>query len=114
MSELLVEDCEAYKDFLALPYPLFVGPKMELRSARWRPFATDALTPELRRSATPVLRAAFKWRVDVRYLAGNPWKVVNDSRVIRRRPVSASTGAVPTDLWERAREFMDRARDPAG
>ncbi|EKS72459.1 phage integrase family protein [Burkholderia sp. SJ98] len=28
-----------------------------------------------------MLRTAFAWWVDVRYLAGNPWKAVNDPKV---------------------------------
>jgi hypothetical protein len=80
MSALLVEDCEAYKDFLALSSPSFVGPKTARHSARWRPFATDALTPDSQRYATRALRGASTWLFDVRYLAGNPWKAVNDPR----------------------------------
>jgi integrase len=113
MSALLVEDCEACKDFLALPSPSFVGPKTRRHSARWRPFATDALTPESQRYATRALRAAFTWLVDVRYLAGNPWKAVNDPRVIRRETSIDIDRALPSGLWERARHFMDRACEPA-
>lgn len=112
MSGLLVEDCEAYKDFLSLPSPAFVGPKAPRNSPGWRPFATDALTPESQRYATRALRAAFAWLVDVRYLAGNPWKAVNDPRVVRRETSISIDRALPTGLWERARQFMDRACEP--
>lgn len=113
MIALLVEDCEAYKDFLALPSPAFVGPKTARQSARCRPFASDALTPESQRYATRALRAAFTWLVDVRYLAGNPWKAVNDPRVVRREAPINIDRALPGYLWERARHFMDRACAPA-
>ncbi|WP_347232549.1 phage integrase family protein [Paraburkholderia sp. RAU2J] len=113
MSALLVEDCEAYKDFLALPSPSFVGPKAPRHSARWRPFATGALTAESQGYATRALRAAFTWLVDVRYLAGNPWKAVNDPRVGRREASISIDRALAGGLWERARQFMDRACEPA-
>ncbi|MGF6915858.1 phage integrase family protein [Paraburkholderia sp. 40] len=114
MSALMVEDCEAYKDFLALPSPSFVGPRAPRSSPRWRPFATDALTPESQRYATRALRAAFAWLVDVRYLAGNPWKAVNDPRVVKRETSIRIDRALPRDLWERARAFMDGACRPVG
>ncbi|MFP3588494.1 site-specific integrase [Paraburkholderia sp. SIMBA_055] len=114
MSALMVEDCEAYKDFLALPSPSFVGPKAPRNSARWRPFATDALTPASQRYATRALRAAFGWLVDVRYLAGNPWKAVNDPRVVKREASIRIDRALPRDLWGRARAFMDEACKPVG
>jgi hypothetical protein len=112
MSALPVEDCEAYKDFLSLPSPAFVGPKAPRNSPRWRPFATDALTPESQRYATRALRAAFAWLVDVRYLSGNPWKAVNDPQVVRRETSISIDRALPGGLWERARQFMDRACEP--
>ncbi|MFP3590060.1 integrase, partial [Paraburkholderia sp. SIMBA_055] len=79
---------------------------------RWRPFATDALTPESQRYAIRALRAAFAWLVDVRYLAGNPWKAVNDPRVVRREASIRIDRALPGDLWGRARAFMDEACKP--
>jgi hypothetical protein len=108
-SALMVEDCEAYKDFLALPSPSFVAPRAPRSSPRWRPFATDALTPESQRYATRALPAALPWLVDVRYLAGNPWKAVNDPRVVKREGGIRIDRALPGDLWERAWTFMDGA-----
>ncbi|WP_074774906.1 tyrosine-type recombinase/integrase [Paraburkholderia fungorum] len=113
MIALLVEACEAYKDFLALPSPALVGPKTARQLAYWRRFASDALAPESQRYATRALRAAFTWLVDVRYLAGNPWNAVNDPRVVRREAPISIDRALPRDLWERARHFMDRACAPA-
>jgi len=74
LSSLVVDDCEAYKDFLKSPDLRFVGERFSRSSPRWRPFASENLSPESQRYATRALRAAFTWLVDVRYLAGNPWK----------------------------------------
>jgi hypothetical protein len=48
----------------------------------------------------------------VRYLAGNPWKAVNDPRVFRRETSVSIDRALPAGLWERARQFMDCACEP--
>ncbi|WP_309851170.1 MULTISPECIES: phage integrase family protein [unclassified Caballeronia] len=85
LSDLGVDDCGAYKDFLRNPDPRFVGERFQRHSPRWRPFALSGssaaadgqaplsatLSPESQRYAVRVLRTAFAWWVDVRYLAGN-------------------------------------------
>ena len=38
LSDLRVDDCEAYKDFLKSPDPRFVGERFARHSPRWRPF----------------------------------------------------------------------------
>jgi len=114
MSAPMGDDCEAHKDFPALPSSSFVGPRAPRGSPRWRPFVTDALTPEPHRYATRALRAVFTGLVDVRYLAGNSWKVVNDPRVVRREASIRIDRALPGDLWGRARAFMDEACGPIG
>ncbi|CAE6869495.1 hypothetical protein R69746_08637 [Paraburkholderia aspalathi] len=78
LSDLRVDDCEAYKDFLKSPDPRFVGERFARNSPRWRPFASAvsgaaSLSSESQRYAVRVLGAAFAWWVDVRYLAGKPW-----------------------------------------
>ena len=54
LSDLRVDDCEAYKDFLKSPDPRFVGERFARHSPRWRPFASrqDALV-QLSRSVMP-------------------------------------------------------------
>jgi hypothetical protein len=84
LSSVLLEDCEAYKDFLKAPSPTFVGPRAARNSRRWRPFASPSPSPETQKYAVRALRAAFTWLVDVRFLAGNPWKAVNDPASCRR------------------------------
>jgi hypothetical protein len=61
LSELRVDDCEAYKDFLKSPDPRFVGERFARHSPRWRPFASEALSSESQRYAVRVLRTAFAW-----------------------------------------------------
>jgi len=108
MSSLLVDDCEAYKDFLKNPDPRFVGERFSRTSTRWRPFASHTLSPESQKYAVRALRAAFAWLVDVRYLAGNPWTAVNDPQVVQRETLMEIQRALPDKLWQRLRNELDR------
>jgi len=107
LSSVLVEDCEAYKDFLKAPSPSFVGPRAPRTSHRWRPFASPSPSPETQKYAVRALRAAFSWLVDVRYLAGNPWKAVNDPAVIQAVVPLKIGRALPPSLWNRMRRQLD-------
>jgi integrase len=60
------------------------------------------------------LRAAFTWLVDVRYLAGNPWKAVNDQKIVQRETAMQIQRALPADLWRRLRNELDKRCDVAG
>jgi len=108
LSSLVVDDCEVYKDFLKSPDPRFVGERFSRRSPRWRPFASSNLSPESQRYAVRALRAAFTWLVDVRYLAGNPWKAVNDPKIVERETAMQIQRALPADLWQRLRDELDK------
>jgi integrase len=116
LSDLRVDDCEAYKDFLKSPDPRFVGERFARHSPRWRPFAASnstaadgsaALSPESQRYAVRALRAAFTWWVDVRYLAGNPWKAVNDPVTVKRVGAMKIERALPATLWRKLRGELD-------
>jgi len=107
-SSLIVDDCEAYKDFLKSPDSRFVGERFSRCSPRWRPFASATLSPESQLYAVRALRAAFSWLVDVRYLADNPWKAVNDPKVVQRETAMQIQRALPADLWRRLRNELDR------
>ncbi|SAL86236.1 integrase [Caballeronia terrestris] len=112
LSDLRVDDCEAYKDFLKSPDPRFVGERFARHSPRWRPFASTAdgsaaLSADSQRYAVRALRAAFAWWVDVRYLGGNPWTAVNDPPVIQRASAMKIERALPADLWRRLRSELD-------
>ncbi|MDR5785225.1 site-specific integrase [Caballeronia sp. LP003] len=112
LSDLRVDDCEAYKDFLKKPDPRFVGERFARHSPRWRPFAATAagsaaLSPESQRYTVRVLRTAFAWWVDVRYLGGNPWKAVNDPVVVKSASAMKIERALPMTLWRKLRDELD-------
>ncbi|MEB2500786.1 phage integrase family protein [Burkholderia cenocepacia] len=106
LSSMRVEDCEAYKAFLAAPGERFTGPPVARTSRQWRPFAPGGLSPESQRYAVRAIRAAFTWLVAVRYLAGNPWVAVSDPSVVRRVRKLQVERALPLDLWTRVRATL--------
>ncbi|MBK5125682.1 tyrosine-type recombinase/integrase [Burkholderia sp. R-69980] len=118
VSSMAVEDCEAYKDFLATPSPAFTGPKRSRAGGRWRPFAPGGLAPDSQAYAVRVLRAAFTWLTEVRYLAGNPWSAVHDPVTVTREVAVQVGRALPADLWTGLRAALDarcaRRTDGAG
>jgi len=106
LSSLTVEDCDAYKAFLAAPSERFIGPPSIRTSDRWRPFAPGGLSPESQRYAVRVIRTAFSWLADVRYLAGNPWRAITDPLTVKRIHPLQVGRALPIDLWQRMREAL--------
>ncbi|UKD18056.1 site-specific integrase (plasmid) [Burkholderia aenigmatica] len=106
LSSMRVEDCEAYKAFLAAPGERFTGPPVARTSSQWRPFAPGGLAPESQRYAVRTIRAAFAWLVAVRYLAGNPWAAVTDPNVVTRARKLQVERALPLDLWTRVRATL--------
>ncbi|MGF6978111.1 integrase [Paraburkholderia sp. JPY465] len=113
LSDLMVEDCQAYKDFLKAPSPAFVGPRASRSSGRWRPFASAEMLPESQKYAVRTLRSALEWLVDVRYLASNPWKAVKDPVVVEREHDMKIERALSASLWERMRYYIDAQCEPA-
>ncbi|MEZ2354901.1 tyrosine-type recombinase/integrase [Caballeronia sp. RCC_10] len=107
LSSLTVEDCEAYKDSLNAPLASFTGPKRPRTSGRWRPFAPEGLSADSQAYAVRVLRAAFAWLVEVRYLAGNPWSAVHEPATVTRELSVQVHRALPASLWTRVREALD-------
>ncbi|CAE6862620.1 Tyrosine recombinase XerC [Paraburkholderia aspalathi] len=112
VSSATVEDCEAYKDFLAQPAPAFTGPKRPRTSGRWRPF-TGTLSADSQAYAVRVLRAAFRWLVEVRYLAGNPWHAVHDPATVTQELRVQVDRALPATLWAQLRHALDLASSEA-
>lgn len=100
MSSVLMEDCEAYKDFLAAPDPAWIGPKAPRLGPDWKPFA-GIPAPKSQRYAVQILRTFFTWLVNVRYLGGNPWVTVADPPVARELAPLQLDKALPADLWHR-------------
>jgi integrase len=107
LSSMTVEDCEAYKDFLKAPSATFVGPKRPRSSGRWRPFASNSLSPDSQAYAVRAIRAAFAWLTSVRYLGGNPWSAVTDPATLTREVEVQVGRALPTDLWMQVRAELD-------
>jgi len=101
MSSLLVDDCEAYKNFLVAPLPEFCGPRTVKTSKRWRPFAEAPMSAASQKQALLVLRAAFDWLVKVRYLQGSPWSAVKDPTVVEQVEKMNTERALPKDLWDK-------------
>jgi site-specific recombinase XerD len=114
LSSMRVEDCEAYKAFLAAPGERFTGPPVARTSRQWRPFAPGGLAPESQRYAVRAIRAAFTWLVAVRYLAGNPWAAVSDPSVVRRVRKLQVERALPLNLWTRVRATLADRSDLQG
>ena len=98
LSDVLFDDCEAYKDFLGGPDTHWIGPRAPRLSECWRPFA-GAPSPASQRYAVQAIRSFFGWLVDVRYLSGNPWVTVADPRVEQPIHVMQIDKALPEALW---------------
>lgn len=101
MSSLLVDDCEAYKSFLVDPIDTFIGEKVARNSSRWKPFTKDKMSTKSQKQALLIIRACFKYLVDVRYLSGNPWIVVKDPSVTEEINPIQIERALSEDLWEK-------------
>lgn len=98
VSSVVVEDCEAYKDFMAALPESWIGKRCTRRSADWRPFASP-LSAKSRKYAVTVIRTFFRWAIDVRYLSGNPWAAVSDPKNEQAmRPIQIEK-ALPEALW---------------
>jgi site-specific recombinase XerD len=77
LSDAVAEDCRAYMDFLAdVPAHWIGGGRPARLSATWRPFVKP-LSVASQRLAVTILNALFTWLVQARYLASNPWVLVN-------------------------------------
>lgn len=114
LSSMQVEDCEAYKAFLASPSAAFSGPPVSRASGRWRPFGPGGLSLDSQLYAVRTIRAAFEWLVKVRYLAGNPWAAVVDPKPVKRAKRLQVGRALPFDLWTRARATLADESEGAG
>ena len=111
LSSMLVHDCEAYKDFLESPSPTFCGPRDKRLSPRWKPF-TGPLSPASQNQAVQIIRGAFSWLQDVRYLGGNPWTAVSDPRRERQISPLKLERALPSSLWVKTCAALDRHCEP--
>jgi site-specific recombinase XerD len=106
LSSVLIDDCEAYKDFIDNIPPQFIGPKLSRTSARWRPFNTP-LSRKSQKYSIQVIRTFFEWLVAVRYLAGNPWQAIEDPRTETAENEMMIHTALSGDLWSKLKGVMD-------
>ncbi len=73
LSSLDGDDCVTYRDFLAAPGALWVGPRhMQRWSEAWRPFE-GPLSARSQATALVIVRALCEWLVRRHYLDSNPW-----------------------------------------
>jgi site-specific recombinase XerD len=75
LSSMTLEDCTAYRDFLADPQPAaqWCGPRARARwSPLWRPFE-GPLSASAQRRAIAILKSLYRFLVDQCYLRGNPF-----------------------------------------
>ena len=100
LSSVLLDECEAYKDFLGRVPPNWIGRKQPRTSGGWRPFAGQ-LSSVSQKYAVQVLRSFFDWLVNVRYLLGNPWVTVADPAVATPLHKMKIEKALPEQLWEK-------------
>jgi site-specific recombinase XerD len=96
LSSMTLEDCTAYRNFLADPQPtaLWCGPRARARwSPLWRPFE-GALSPSAQRRAVAILKSLYRFLVDQCYLRGNPFAGVALPRASQGMDVGRSFTAV--------------------
>jgi site-specific recombinase XerD len=115
LSSMTLEDCEAYRGFLADPTPRdkWCAPRgRDKWSTLWRPFE-GPLSRSAQAHAVRVLKSLYTFLVDQCYLIGNPWKGVGMQRATR---VAVARGRSFTQAqWrfieQQAAQLTDRSAD---
>lgn len=107
LSSMLANDCEAYIDFMRNPLPAFCGPRRNRLSPHWRPYE-GPLSDNSQRQAVMIVRQAFAWLQDVRYLGANPWAVVGTPKMAKPLHPVQLEKALPMDLWTKVQEELQR------
>jgi len=98
LSDVLAEDCIAYREFLKDPSPTFtwVGSVSKRFSGDWRPFQ-GALSHTSAAHAITILKSMFEWLVRQGYLLGNPFDALPKNP---RPPRIAVEKALSLAAWE--------------
>ena len=115
LSSMTLEDCEAYREFLADPTPSdrWCAPRgRDKWSTLWRPFE-GPLSRSAQTHAVRVLKSLYTFLADQCYLVGNPWNGVSMQRATR---VAVSRGRSFTQAqWafieQQAAQLTDRSAD---
>ncbi len=114
VTELGLEDIEAYKAFLADPPSDLVGTRAPRGSVRWRPFA-GPLSVSSQQFAFRAAKAFLQWLTDVRYLAFNPAAAARspqDRRLREQYTDKALSEVLWTKLTSYLMQHLDREADP--
>ena len=115
LSSMTLEDCEAYRLFLADPRPtdVWCAPRgRDKWSPLWRPFE-GPLSPSAQAHALRILKSMYKFLVDQCYLVGNPWNGVTLPKagrgaVSRGRSFTQAQWAF---IEQQAAQLSDRSAD---
>lgn len=108
LSDATAEDCRAYMDFLSdVPSHWISRRRVARMTAGWAPFRGQ-LSLASRQVALDILGSLFAWLVQARYLASNPWVLVN--RKLGDAPlVEADTSrAFTPTAWKALMAHLDR------
>lgn len=93
------DDCLAYMALLQNVPPEWSARRTApLDHAAWSPFA-GPLSHRSQRQAVVVVGACFTWLVAARYLAGNPWVLVNRRTGDDRHANELASRAIPPERW---------------
>ena len=107
LSTCNADDCLAYMALLQnIPNAWIGSQHAGIGRADWSPFAGPLSTPS-QRQAIKVIGACFSWLVAARYLAGNPWVLVNRRTGDDRDANELASRAIEPDTWDRIIAAMD-------
>jgi site-specific recombinase XerD len=115
LSRCTADDCLAYMALLQNVPPEWTGKRTApLDHAAWSPFA-GPLGHRSQRHAIVVVGACFSWLVAARYLAGNPWVLVNRRTGDDRQADELASRAIQPERWSviLARLELLSAAEPA-
>ncbi len=99
LSRCTADDCLAYMALLQNVPPEWIGKRTApLDHAAWSPFA-GPLGHRSQRHAIVVVGACFSWLVAARYLAGNPWVLVNRRTGDDRQADELASRAIQPERW---------------
>ncbi|MBC7726013.1 MAG: site-specific integrase [Microbacteriaceae bacterium] len=99
LSRCKADDCLAYMALLQNVPPEWIGKRTApLDHAAWSPFA-GPLGHRSQRHAVVVVGACFTWLVAARYLAGNPWVLVNRRTGDDRQTDELASRAIQPARW---------------
>lgn len=107
LSHCNADDCLAYMALLQnVPLPWRGAQHAGIGQTGWSPFA-GPLSVKSQRQAIKVIGACFSWLVAARYLAGNPWVLVNRKTGDDRNANELASRAIEPDTWEQIISALD-------